>query len=132
MAIGARHADRSAIAQAVTLAVAIVIGVMPGVRTGVAIMLGVAIVTRVVPIAPAAFPIGRIRREVARTAIGRALVRIVILMHRRGGPVFLLRVGQPLIGGAAAAGRKDRLRSHVDRRGTRAIGLPARRARTEQ
>src|ERR1700730_2318670 len=50
-----------------------------------------------------ALPIGRIGCEVAGTAIGRALVGVVILMHRAGvGLILIHRIGQPLVGAAAA------------------------------
>ena len=42
-------------------------------------------------------------REVARTGVGRPLIGVVILMHDRNCRVILqLRIGQPLIGPAAA------------------------------
>src|SRR5665213_3748431 len=92
----------------------------------IAIMVGVANT-------PAAFAIGRIRREVAGTAIGRALIGIIILMHPLFGAVFAHRIGQPLIGPAAAAAGVatgiDRRRGNVDLglRAGRDIGLSARR-----
>src|ERR1700742_4667842 len=49
-----------------------------------------------------AFPIDRIRCEIAGTAKGRALISIVILMYRLR-VILLHRIRQPLIGPAAAA-----------------------------
>src|SRR5665213_2475303 len=111
MAIGPRHAHRAAVAQAalvgrvetrrIAVMVAVTIAVV-GVTVMIAIV-GVAIMMVVVAIAPAALPIDRIRRELARTGIGRPLIDIIILMHRFGAGIFAYRVGQPLIGPAAAA-----------------------------
>src|SRR5450756_2217598 len=110
--------------------VAIAIAVVSGVAIMIAMAGGVAIVIGAMMIA--ALLIGRIGREVAGTAIGRALVGIVILVHRSGISIILLfRIGQPLIGRGAAAGvaaginrsRNVALRARLD------ISLSARRAR---
>src|SRR5665213_87284 len=86
MAVGPGHAHRAAVAQAAMVArvemrrVAVVVAVTIAV-VGVTVMIavvGIAIMMAVVAIAPASFPIDRIRREVARTGIGRPLIDIII------------------------------------------------------
>src|ERR1700688_2873327 len=63
---------------------------------------GVVVVAVIwMPAGYSTFPIGRIRREIAGAGIGRALIGVVILMHRRRGDFILLhRIRQPLIGPA--------------------------------
>ena len=67
-------------------------------RSGIRITAAViAVIIRVmaigIPARDGTFLIGRIRREIARAAIGRSLVDVIILMHR---------IGQPFIGPATA------------------------------
>src|SRR5260370_39212312 len=85
-----------AVAVAGSVAVAIaVIAVMPAMITrigGVAVDRGAF-----------ALSIGRIGCEVAGTAVGRALVGVVVRMHRAAVRLILVHlIGQPLIGAAAA------------------------------
>src|SRR5882724_5625243 len=51
-----------------------------------------------------AFPIDRIRRQVTRTGIGRALIDIIVLLHVVGHRIAVLlhRIGKPLAPAAAA------------------------------
>ena len=146
MAVRARHPHRHAVAQVVmrrvkvrriavtdSVAVAIArprrIAVVPGVKVG-AVAVGprafvaatfIAIMMVVAIAAPAAFPIGRDRREVAGTGKGRTLVDVIILVHALG---IRLGIGQPLMGpaaaGVAAAVGIGRRRGDVD------LGLRAR------
>src|ERR1700744_4958355 len=63
----------------------------------VMVMPGRMAVAVVVPAVDALFPINPTRREIAGTAIGRALLDIVILRRRDRMMVLHVRIGQPLI-----------------------------------
>src|SRR6266404_1234386 len=87
-------------AQHLTVARAVARPVMVSVVRAVAPMWAIA-----VPGADAAFPIGGIRREVARAGIARDLIDIIILRPcHRSGMILLHRIWQPLIAPAATAG----------------------------
>src|ERR1700733_10799753 len=119
----------------VVIAVAVAIARMPVPGVIVVVMGAIAIIGR---LRHATFAIDRIRREIAGAGIGRALIGVIILLRRRSDMILVERIGQPLIGPAAAiAAVVSRLnRSHVDLRlnvdlRLRAwadIGLSARRA----
>src|SRR6185437_11772462 len=128
-----------AVAHAVIAIAHVVMAIIHARRQGVAVMVAVhvrmvaIIMVITAPNADRVFLIGRVRREIAGTGIGRALIGVVILMQRRV-VIAVLHFGirQPLIvapAAAAATGVAARInRSHGH---TAAPGIETARARRD-
>src|SRR5205814_6271679 len=124
-----------AISAAVRTIGAVAVGTRaPGARTrDIAVVVGTAVAA---PAADSGFGVGRLRRPVTRTAVGRALVDVIVLLlgHREalGGPATAATGAAATIAIATAiavAVAEGRNRRDIARLRARAIGIAARRGR---